>query len=540
MSPSAQSPEARRAELARRLTELAPKRRLDAMLEEVDGRALVRSVPAEEVYATIVDVGLADSTEVVQLSTPEQFRTYVDLAAWQRDRLDPLEVLHWLRAARGDDDADYLRKLQALDVEVIELLFKRLAEIHDLEENPDVDVEGVTMETPDGKYLVELKLEGVDEAALRRLTFDLMAHNPFQLSRFLEAVRWELPTELEETAFQFRQARLQDLGFPPLEEAAKVFAWVDPDKVTPAKARPGLAPPAGRVDYVSAMLRGLGPTERANLEGEVRSLVNKVLVAENAEPGDPPSLRRYSEHARDYLDLGLEHFTGGDPELAADVVRDTTLQQIFQVGFSLTLKLKRAAERQAAEPGAKFGDTWLALDEEAAALAGLLRRRPLKALKVPGAEPVPFRSRRELAEAEAVLARVRQQRAVLAALLGPSPADVVARFGMTLAELTPQRLFAAVVARAVVDGVLEAAPFPELRLTELCERLFEQKGPAAVLRESAGKRAVAVLGETLADGGAELESMVQRMLAAFLADFGAAWAKEGRVGRNQVAVLPVG
>ena len=63
-------------------------------------------------------------------------------------------------------------------------------------------------------------------------------------------------------------------------------------------------------------------------------------------------------------------------------------------------------------------------------LAALLRRRPLKALKVPGAEPVPFRSKRELHEAEQLLGRVRGQRAVFQALLGAAVAQTVARFGV--------------------------------------------------------------------------------------------------------------
>ena len=101
MPSSLEKKQARRAELVRRLSELAPKKRADALLETVDGRSLVRSIAAEDVYPTLVEVGLADASEVVQLATPEQFRTWVDLASWQRDRLDPLEVLAWLRAARG-------------------------------------------------------------------------------------------------------------------------------------------------------------------------------------------------------------------------------------------------------------------------------------------------------------------------------------------------------------------------------------------------------------------------------------------------------
>ena len=74
-------------------------------------------------------------------------------------------------------------------IEIIELLFKRLVAIHDLEEDPDANPDGVTLETPEGKYLVELKIEGPDQAALRQLTMDLMAHNPFELARFLEVAR---------------------------------------------------------------------------------------------------------------------------------------------------------------------------------------------------------------------------------------------------------------------------------------------------------------------------------------------------------------
>lgn len=530
----------RRAELVRRLTELAPRHRIDLMLEEVDGRALVRSLPAEDVYATIIDVGLQDSTEIIQLATPEQFRTFVDLAAWQRDRMDPLEVLHWLRAARGDDDEDFIRKVRSLDVEVLELLFKKLVTIHDLEENPDVNTEGPTMEMPEGRYLLEFRISGVDEAALRRLTYDLITQNPFEVGRFLEAVRWEASSELEEVAYQFRKARLEDLGFPPLEESIKVFAWVDPEKVgAQGSPRAGLAVAQGHIDYVASAFRGLGSVERQNLEGEVRYLVNCVLVADGAEPGDPFAIKRLSEHTRDYLDLGLEHYTGGDQELATEVVRETTLRALFQCGFSLTLRLRRQVEKLMHEEGSRFGETWLALDEEAAALAALLRRRPLKALKVPGAEPVPFRSRRELAEAEGVLGRVRQQRSVFQALLSPSPAAIIARFGSTLAELTPQRLFAAVVARAEVEEILEVAPFPELQLTELCSRIFEESGPHARMRASAGRRALSTLQSKLTLGGEELETMVQRVLAAFLSDFGAAWAKDGRVARANVVALPI-
>lgn len=530
----------KRAEIVRRLQGLVPKQRLDAMLEEVDGKALVRSLPAEDVYATVVDVGLSDATDVVQLATPEQFRTFVDLAAWQKDRIDPLEVLRWLRAARSDDDEDFVKKLKSLDIEVVELLYKKLTSVHDLEENPDANPDGVTIETPEGKFLIELNVEGADQAALRQLSMDLMAHNPFELARFLEAVRWEMPSELEEVAYQFRSARLADLGFPSMDEAIKLFAWVDPAKFASPVGPAGssLASVQSSPDYVAAAFAGLSPEERDSLEAQVRYLVNSVLVAEGAEPGDPPAIRRISEQARDYLNLSLEHFTGGDPHRAADVLREHPLKTVFQVGFSLTLQLKREVERLAGEAGSRAGDTWVVLDEEAAVIAALLRRRPLKALRVPGAEPVPFRNRRELREAEAVLQRVRLQRDVFGALWVPSRAEVVARFGVTLAELTPQRLFLAAVARADVLGDLGAAPYPAAAIPDLVAHWLDADQKYAA-KASAGDRAAALLAERVPAAAGEAKLMVERVVGWLQAELAQLIKKDGSVDPKKLAALPI-
>lgn len=538
-SSSLEKKQARRAELVRRLSELAPKKRADALLETVDGRALVRSIPAEDVYPTLVEVGLADSAEVVQLATPEQFRTWVDLASWQKDRVDPLEVLAWLRAARGEDELDYLDKLKGLDLELVELIYKRLAVIHDLEENPDVNPQGVTFETPEGKFLVEFKVEGADLEALRKLTDDLMSKNPFELARFLEAVRHESATELEETAFQFRQARLEDLGFPPLDEAVKLFAFIDPAKLSPPAGTPGLVSPQSSTDYVEAALRALDAHERSVLEAEVRYLVNSALVAEGAEPGDPPAIRRVSEQARDWVNLGLEHLCGQDPTQAAEVVRQHTLKKVFQLGFSLTLTLKRKAEAMAQEQGARFADVWLAMDDETQALQALLRKRPLKAIKVPGAQPLPFRFRRELVESEQMLERVRAQRQVFQALLGGSPAEVIARFGVPFKDLGAQRLFAAVVARLEVGEEPGPAPFPALKLTELCARIFEGEATLPGLSKAAGEKAKSLLGVQFPGFEAEVRSMVDRVMTAFLTDFGAAWLRDLKADPKKILALPV-
>jgi hypothetical protein len=339
---------------------------------------------------------------------------------------------------------------------------------------------------------------------------------------------------MEEIAFRFRTARLHDLGFPPLDEAMALYAWVDPSPLAPAAApgADGLArTTAGdaRPDYIAAVLGSLSPDERDTLEEELRLLINSALVADAADPGEMEDIRRVGEQTRDYLSLGFEHLTGADPSSAAEVARQHPLRKIFQVGFSLTLQLKRQADRLAKSLFAVGGEVPL-LAFERAALAALRRKRPMRALKVEGADPMPFRSRRELDESLKLLSRAEQQAEVFRALLGPAPAEAVARFGMPFHGLGADRLFAAVLAHAVLDGVARVAPFPVARLTELGGRLFEGDVAAPALRHPAAERALSALGPPVPEPlHEELHRMVDASLARLLRELGAAFLRDGRM-----------
>ena len=548
MSDSKQDPGSAQGALSslrRQLAQLSPKARVDALISAPDARRIIRSIPAEDLYFTIVDVGLQDAPELVQLASPSQFRTFVDLGGWERDRIEPHALLTWLRAARGDEPEDFLKKLHGIDAELLEYLLREFTVVHDLEENPDVNPEGVTMETPEGRYLLEFKdVEGAELAGLRALLNDLIAENPFESVRLMEAARWEVPSELEEIAYRFRAGRLQDLGFPPLEDAVRLFSFVEPGP-RPTSPTPGeaLAATGGHVDYLEAAFRALEPVEMDNLEGELRSVANAALVAEAAEPGDLDALRRVGEMVRDYLSLGLEHLTGGSPARAAEVVRELPLQRIFQIGFSLTLGLRHRAERLVKLPLARLDDTLLLMPEEAAGVEALRRKRPRRALRVPGAEPVPFRSLREVGLSEALLARAEAQLSVFRALLGGTEAraqELLARFGVALEALEVERLLTATVAMAVLEGRVDPRPLPLGRGTELGERLFEGTPQAPRLRESARERALAVLEPAVEEAARpELRRLVNATLEELLSEVGTPFLQERRIDPSLAVILPM-
>jgi hypothetical protein len=510
----------------RQLSKLSPKDRLEALVEVPNAARLVRSMPAEDLYLVISDVGLADSTELVRLASPAQFRTFVDLAGWKGDRGDVDEVIRWLRAARGGSAEDFLEKLHQLDFELLTLVLQAGLVVHDRESDPDIDPSDVMLETPDGKYAVEMKLQGPSAFALREITTSLVAENPLQASQLLEAIRWELPSELEETAYRFRTGRLQDLGFPPLEEALGLFTFVDPDRERGSFETLGEGEArlraVERVDYLAAAVQGLMDAERDTLEEELRYLVNSAMVAEGSEPGDLAAQRRTTETTGDYLSLGFERLTRGNPQQAADLVRHQSLKLIFQIGFSLTLKLKFRADRLAREPLAIVEDTYLLMPHEAAVVRALRRKRPLRALAVEGAEPVMFRSHRELHEAGAALGRAEHQVAIFSALLGgtlDAAKGVVVQMGMALSALGVERLFRASIVNALLNQDAGPRPLESARLGELCERLFETQPVAPQLRPGVGEKVARALRAVVAPPHwEELGRMIEKELALLLSE----------------------
>jgi hypothetical protein len=356
------------------------RKRLDVILGARDPQALVRALPADELYLAIRDVGLGDAAVLVQLASADQFKTFLDLDAWAGAAFDPKKALPWIRAARAGAQlepaaaARWARKLAELDPEVLFLLLRTTLRIHDLEADPDPEIASDRfMRTPEGKYVVEFLVDGVEYLAVRGIIDDLLAEDPFKATRLLSSIQWDTPSDLEETALRWRTGRLADLGFPTLEEALSWFARPPRAPALPA------APPARPPGFFLATLASgslldraaarLDPEAREPVEAQIVAAANAVLVADAVDPGDVDAVRAAFEAARGYLDLGLDRLAAGDEARAAEALAATPVKRIFQEGFGRVLELSwRARElRRRAGADARFGSP---VDEALAALAG--------------------------------------------------------------------------------------------------------------------------------------------------------------------------
>ena len=215
-----------------------------------------------------------------------------------------------------------------------------------LEPDPAVQESGGTYRTPEGRYLVEL-LEGTDYAMAKGLLDDLYGEDVLGTTRLLESLRWEVPTELEEAARRWRDGRLRDAGFPDLDEAAAFYARPPAAKSAPASAAtPALLAPVSNL--LERALEELSGKERERAEEGILYASNAALVANAVSGDDFEELRDTLADARATLALGLEILSGGDLQVAARVLAERPVRQIFQTAMAEAYRLQARARRAAA------------------------------------------------------------------------------------------------------------------------------------------------------------------------------------------------
>jgi hypothetical protein len=328
-------------------------KRLEALLEATDAAARVAALPVQDLYFLIKEVGLADAGEVLALATSEQVQGFLDLDAWDRDRLDEQEVVPWLDAlleARAEDGGEkFTHVWRNLDPELTALLLKRWSRIYQLaEEDVPEDEEPPFIPTPDRYFM--LKVTAHDPAVvslLERIIDRLYRVDAEQARHTIRAAATEPFAELEETSYRWRSGRMQDMGYADYHEALEVYRPIDLGKISIGEGTADRRPepitlPATLADkgldqpFLSRVLRQIvEPGEARRLEAGMAMLFNRALSADRVEPGDAEAAKAGATRAGATLSLGLETIAGGNVDRGLEALRTISLVRLHRIGFTV-------------------------------------------------------------------------------------------------------------------------------------------------------------------------------------------------------------
>ena len=125
-------------------------RRAEALFASSDPVGAIRALPGDEFFYVIHELGFPEAMEILVHGTAEQVQTVLDFSLWERDRVTLEKSDEWLATLVEAPPETLGLWAQGIDVELLALLVRQRARIHDLslEEEPE-EPEGVLWHTPD-------------------------------------------------------------------------------------------------------------------------------------------------------------------------------------------------------------------------------------------------------------------------------------------------------------------------------------------------------------------------------------------------------
>ena len=427
-----------RAKLTRSLA-----RRGERLLASANLAEEVANLEPLEAYYIVKEIGLNQALPILLELNHEQLQAGIDLDCWNRYDFVTESLDEWLTSFAQAGAETLARSFLSLDY-VVQLLFlTQNITVYDpdMDQVPELDDEENDTSramTPDGFYLLELKVGTALKIHPFALLDALYGYDSESTHRLLSEVRVDLPTQIEEEALRFRNGRMQDLGFATPDEAAILFS------------RPPMRPPPRSLELLDSSVTRLpsvyaGPliettllqqamsiiTDQkclARLEQEIVWAINSAITAYGEKTQDIKQITNIAERVRDTISLGLESLIaqqepGNPPDGAAAAAKAVELLDIwgindlFRHGYAATLDLQKEAQQALHEPRIQawynLADTEQSDEpadrQERAFLAALLGRHPMRGgFDLAGAEKIKAFS----CLTEIDVAKVRLQRLV--------------------------------------------------------------------------------------------------------------------------------
>lgn len=349
-----------RADLARSLS-----RRADKLIESPNLREQVQALEPLEAYFIVKEVGLESALPILRAATADQLQAFVDLDCWQGDTPDPIELDAWLSAFAADGMEALAAAFTSLDEELQVWFLAETLEIHEAHEGseppPETPAGARRFNTPDRMFVVDNKPAYEGELDPLFLVDALYRHDNDEAYRFMVAARWELMSTLLEEAHRFRSGRVEDMGFPPRDEAVVLFS------APPAQPRPPRIAVHDSTQTLPALYaaplldrsllsRALGGIANEQLVGQLERdflhLVNLAVVAFGESPREVSHITEITTRVRDTVSLGLETLAGADANDAdlAGYVTAWSLTDLFRHGYQQITPLQKRANTLVRDP----------------------------------------------------------------------------------------------------------------------------------------------------------------------------------------------
>jgi hypothetical protein len=341
------------SEMNRRLMSMPARMRVELILGRADAGVIVSRMADQDFFLTVKEVGPEDALPLLALGTMDQLSHIFDIEWWKKDTVRPAAALEWLDLLGRAGEGRILSWLYKADFELLTLLFKKWIHVVMLPEDVDLAEarEHLPAHTIDDQFFWECRYPQYEDLVQHLLSLLFETHRGFYLE-LMNHILWLPDAECEESAYRFHRGRLEDRGVPDFYDALAIYRAPRPQELRKRQSEEG-PPLEGDVPSFALAVAREGDLLRRCMEAveesrlldmlrfELAALANKVLVADELPPDQPEALLRAADKAAAYVNLGLVQRSGDREAVAASLLRDVYLEDLFRLGHEMVAKVGR-------------------------------------------------------------------------------------------------------------------------------------------------------------------------------------------------------
>lgn len=324
-------------------------------------QGIVRNLPPIELFFTLKGSSLDLAVELLSYAKGTQIQFLFDIDCWYKDRLKAERVASWIILLFETGEDKVLEWLSIADWDFLIALMQKFVRIHKRPDDTDLleAYDYLPPYTLDDVYFVEFKDEKL-EFYFRRIIELIREAWPETYFALMESLIWEIPSDVEERAFRFRNGRLADEGIPDYYTALEVYTYIHPKKLSkveyeilPEKESDEeerettfyLTPYEGPEDLLVYKALSLlrDPLVLSRIQRELAWLATKVILVDHPVIDELEEVKKGIHKMWCGLNLGLEYLAEENPEAAKELLKNHYLEEIFRVSRTALRELRKFA-----------------------------------------------------------------------------------------------------------------------------------------------------------------------------------------------------
>lgn len=319
---------------------------------------IVKNLPPQELFLTIKASSLDLAVELLSYAKGSQIQFMFDIDAWYKDRIKAERVASWIILLFNAGEDKVLEWLRIADWDFLIAIFQKFIKVYKKPDDMEL-IEAMDFLPPytlDNFYFIEFKVDSL-EFYFRRMIEIIREEMQDTYFALMESVIWEIPAEVEERAYRWRNGRLADEGIPEYFEALDIYSYMHPKGLKKIDPRYLPSPDEEYQPSINiAIYKGpeelfifkvldtiKEPQQIERIKRELAWIANKVIIVDNVVIDDIEQIKRGLEKVWAGLNIGIEYVSMGNLEIAKKILEEHFLEDIYKVSQTVLKELRRTA-----------------------------------------------------------------------------------------------------------------------------------------------------------------------------------------------------